>query len=474
MRKAVMILSVLLVVFFVGGIAAAVYVNAPREDVVLTEMNAYGDRSAADGLQIGLNTEVDNQMHWYTDYSLTDETIRTEFKFYQSRHNVRYEQAYQGVELESSFHYGYGLYDKNPTGIAKAYQELYDSIEPGEEARATIRVADYHDFYPIGFHIHLPGNSFWYDYGEEIGQHTSEDELALIRKFTEFFRIPVLPEERLEIHVSKYANGAMSSSSGSVTEAIGYGGDKNYDSFYLYTHSVASSDAAYFTFSPETHMGNLIDTSLIPGGYGIYRLPYTMEKNRAVTNADELTMAYALDLQERVIEMELDDAQEKLFLHTRVEYTYYLTIIDLATMEQLQRIELLSSMEDAYFTHYKGDDFFAYVLADMLIVVARQEDGSYCLEFSVPYQRPETIYAYGLEYNSALDYDGEKLAVLKLITRENGSYPETSAFNLSVYDASGIIYYGDYYSSLNLPYEHGDYQFICRPGDPIPLEVYWM
>ena len=46
------------------------------------------------------------------------------------------------------------------------------------------------------------------------------------------------------------------------------------DSFDFYTQSVATDDAFYFFFSNRTQLGNLVDTSRVPGGYGVYRLPY--------------------------------------------------------------------------------------------------------------------------------------------------------------------------------------------------------
>ena len=56
--------------------------------------------------------------------------------------------------------------------------------------------------------------------------------------------------------------------------SVGMSSTEQGDSFDFYTQSVATDDAFYFFFSNRTQLGNLVDTSRVPGGYGVYRLPY--------------------------------------------------------------------------------------------------------------------------------------------------------------------------------------------------------
>lgn len=46
---------------------------------------------------------------------------------------------------------------------------------------------------------------------------------------------------------------------------------KNADSFSFETIACSTPEAVYFTFDPHSYRGELVDTSMIPGGYGLYR-----------------------------------------------------------------------------------------------------------------------------------------------------------------------------------------------------------
>lgn len=56
----------------------------------------------------------------------------------------------------------------------------------------------------------------------------------------------------------------------------------------------------------------MVDTSLIPGGYGIYRLPYDREKE--IFLSEKLEMVYALDPEKQYTDIYASPDGAKLFL----------------------------------------------------------------------------------------------------------------------------------------------------------------
>lgn len=117
-------------------------------------------------------------------------------------------------------------------------------------------------FYRSGFlHSLLPlGEASRWVSNTEPGTET-----YVILGFRDFFKIPVIADEQVEISVSKGAGG----------RGISYGlKSTDSDSFSIRSESALTDDACYFTFTTRTVYGDIVDTNLIPGGYGIYRLPY--------------------------------------------------------------------------------------------------------------------------------------------------------------------------------------------------------
>ena len=81
-----------------------------------------------------------------------------------------------------------------------------------------------------------------------------------------FFRIPVLQDEYVELGIDKNMDGTGSGRSiSSVMEG---------DRFWMNVESVITDDTCFFWFGNRTDKDRLVDTSRIPGGYGVYMLPY--------------------------------------------------------------------------------------------------------------------------------------------------------------------------------------------------------
>ena len=104
------------------------------------------------------------------------------------------------------------MQDAQAEGLVLAYQELYAAVGPGEEKEKEIYLRDYMEFYPISVTADLPGTSF--SSGSSRlwdGEMEPGTESYVAGKIGEFFKIPVLPDERWSISLGKNDSGLIQS-----------------------------------------------------------------------------------------------------------------------------------------------------------------------------------------------------------------------------------------------------------------------
>ncbi|NLB42526.1 MAG: hypothetical protein GX815_09760, partial [Clostridiales bacterium] len=233
-----------------------------------------------------------------------------------------------------------------------------------------------------------------------------------------------------------------------------------------------------------TRNGNLIDTSFIPDGYGIYYLPYSENPivkdglNMSGILIDELSMVYSLDPEDTVFGLHTNPDQTKLLLMTNENKVCVLTVIDIETMKPLQRLELaVLGEEDSMWNTYYYDDFFAlYLTGNQIAVVDMNENGEYEHRFTVNLT-DEAEELYSLSTRAVMDWDGKSLVVSDFLSnsyyRENMDHSKYCSFYLSVYNETGLLYYGEYLSSLDVGNDLNNYDNSCRSIDYSPLSVRW-
>ncbi|MEM5767797.1 MAG: hypothetical protein AAGU32_05850, partial [Bacillota bacterium] len=257
-------------------------------------------------------------------------------------------------------------------------------------------------------------------------------------------------------------------------DIVGYGsGSTGSDSFNIWAESALTDDACYFTFNSRTTNGNLVDTSLIPGGYGIYCLPYSAgEPEDGGTQMGELSMVYPLDPTVRQVKLYTNPEQTKLLLLTLEDGKCVLTVIGIDTMQPLQRLELAEPGEDGgIWDVFNYGAFMALSLSDnRLVVVSLTDEDEYVLSISTELTDPENPLYY-LRYDSVMAWYGGRLAVSNALMNDMDRN-KTCGFYLAVYDKSGLLYYGEYASSLDAG-APDDYMYRCLPEDIAPLALRW-
>lgn len=484
MRKATILMALVLFLSIcgVGVLAADVY--EAHDKVVLTERVIYGDRSKADGLDIEINSHYQNRLTWNTwlDISETVEQ-KTEYLFSSKTRREARPVEYEGINIQNNVMDSLDAQMEGDTlqeGIAVAYKELYDETEPGQEGRKDILLKDYITHYPIGFVLDFPNTRVRSDrIDRAMWRQTdtvSENEAYIVQEIREYFKIPVLENEHLEIHVSKRTDGTKGSWGGGTSQ---YG-----DWYNMWGYSVLSDEACYFTFNTLTDKGKIIDTDELPDGYGIFCLPYHKEYDEqkrtdvSVIEVDHLEMVYPLTPGIEIAYLSLNEEQNCLYLHTVEDGTYTITVVDLATMQPKQKMDVTQFDEEPSWGISDHKDFMVidYYPSQELAVISKDEGGELTLEYICPVQ-PEGVNSY-YSYRTAMDFDGERLVLAQQLDIEYDHEPDyrdrrSCGIVIAVYEKDGLAFLGEYKSSLDTGENWANHSFYVQGDHYEPVITTW-
>jgi len=474
MKKTYVFLLILLVlaVGSVGVIGSIV--NGQKDDVTIRESVVYGDKSAAEGITIVNQTHMRHHLFWETTYHVGEKTLcETDYTYVPRGKEIEQKYVYYGIDVQDDVGYYYSGKD-NPVDMQKEFEELYDTLKKGETKSKDIYIKDYYDYYPIRMNINLP-NTVWVnnDPETEVGDNPF-DPKYVINKFQEFFKIPVLETDYVRITVSK----AKDSPNSNVAYSEERSSEPNFYqvvSVSAYTDNVCyfaiNNRSTQYEYSEDSYNrverdGAYVDTSLIPGGYGIYSFSYGRGAGEYHTgiDADSLQMVFSLEQDVSVKHMMIRDNQTRLILITEEDEGAFVKVIDLATMKEVQNIRLdktLYNQFGRYANIFEYEDFISIVYGENIVVISEQK-GVYVHEFTVPVKENERCYfpnTMSNAYSISMDFDGEKLAVVGM-QGENFGYNNCD-YCLLVYDASGLLYFGEYITGMS--------KYDC---DPVLVDTY--
>ena len=247
---------------------------------------------------------------------------------------------------------------------------------------------------------------------------------------------------------------------------------KNSDSFSFETIACGTPEAVYFTFDPHSYRGELVDTSMIPGGYGLYRLPYDSEKN--VFLPEKLKMVYPLDPTRDYVSIHSSPDGQKLLLTSRAwqfgdtkkssryedansepvtkfnrERRLTAEVVNLASMTCEKSLDVLQSRDEIQCRD--AGDYLVFSDAVSKICVIAYQDGSYhktlnLADLAMASRPDENLPCYG--YLKQMAYDGERLVlaghsyVKADRVQESWDWSPQSDAELAVYDRRGLAYFG--------------------------------
>ncbi|MBR5667291.1 MAG: hypothetical protein IKW95_06360 [Lachnospiraceae bacterium] len=462
----------LTVLLAAGFLYAVVKAETGSTRLVILPENVTGDPKAAEGLVVSFDifTEIGIENNPYEDihpeaefdtgvyrsevtyradgpvlqYEIIpgNRDYREELSHYLDEKRI-YEYTRMGMYGLESGRYHFGL----------IYNLLHGTlIKKWEEAGKPriLALSDYMDYYPMVEEVYPPG---WelrvgfssHGYASLTEQDSIQDktispfEAAMaLRELKDFFRIPVLKGEQWIMTENTYNPDPL--------------GTEHFEPKFINTNNDRN---IFVTFCSLAENGQPVDTSLIPGGYGIYILPYVSSKEnggrKSYIKTEGLRLFSPLDPNTDVRKLGMSLDGKTLYVIYIKNGEYFVRIIDAETAEVYTDVSLGEDNRtyDSDFNEilFPFEDYFAVwmnpgvVENRRLFVLGRKDDGHMGMVMDIPFT--EGIYP------SALSFDGTRLAVAST---------DYYTVQVVVYSKDGLLYQGFFEHSMyveRLDYSYG-------------------
>ena len=435
MKRSLICFFLLLVLAAGGSAAVFSQVYAARDQVELRAETVFGDPACAEGLAVTVPVSYAGQAFWETTCFLGRETrAETSYRFFQTAQPDESEPQTPALDLGTEISFGYD--SDAESGIALAYGELFEETGPGSERERVVRLADYYEYYPLTLYVTLPDRSEAYSEESYVrGLYKGAPE-RLFSAFRDFFRVRVLESETIRISVSKDAQGRLAGVGSASTDSDSYG---------LWSVSAVRGNECYFAFNAVTQQGGTVDVSGVAGGFGVYRAVFCEEEGELALSS--LETVYPLDPETAILNLTLSPDESRLLLHTGEDGDYVITELDLGTFEPVRRTAAPGVVPEGGGASLFEEEGFLVAVTDHLTVFTLAPGGDCALALSVPFDYENEPVFTPLLNSTSFVFDGSRLAVFDTLP---DAAPRGPNFYAAVYDASGLLYYGTYRSSLSL------------------------
>ncbi len=420
--------------------------SADAFSVGFSERTLWGDVSAAEGLTVTDKVNCDHHLFWDTRVYLGEEpSEKTEFSFSVSRINNVNKRDHRGMYIYpflNSYHMGFSngvtmeeLIEQNKYGwseertLLPLWKAAAADTPAGQKKTFLYRLRDYYEYYPI---------QIWFDLGKIDGSDEEKNMPALQK----FFRFPVNEEHMVYVTAEKNNDGSIMS-----LEVEGsYKGRAC--GAQLSGFSAVTPDACWYVFDNSGADGTVpLDMGMVPGGFGIYRIPYTLDQNgTAFVEGEGTRMVYSLNEGDAVLGLAANEG--KLILFTQSGEAVRMSVIDPESFSLLQTLELLREPQVTYISNrvFFDDCLVVEFSNGRLALTRRGGDGVWSVvltaDTSVLYDTDYGVTGRGISRSWA--WDGSRLACVEPVWGSVGS----TDFVLTIYDASGLRYAGVFESTL--------------------------
>ena len=454
-----------LAVGVIGGAAAVL--DSRKEAVLLDEEILYGDRAAAEGLQLDVRFDLPTPKSYSQSANVWWELNQTyenglqftpEFHFVHEAADKTYYWEPQGLRLETLGDYQ-GAYNDQYWITDTFFESLGGELSDSEYEICTVDLYEHFEYLPLWFE---------FDYPQGVNDLTVNEQVIgsgyqLYRKLNELFPIPVPQKTMIEIEGMRDAEDGILKYAYRRTYA--YDENGNSVDLVLSSPSFCTEDGIYFTISPTANNGERIDLSALKLGYGIYFLPvapyYPDDPEDALRQPDPDGLRRVIELDpnliDEIIELQWSEADDRLYVLSRTNGRTFLRCYDGSTYALVDTIEL-----GAAFSEIRYEDGYLIVCyTDKTFSVFDERKGGYEERFrhrshfneAYLFDRPETYVAF----------DGSRLAVASADYDSNDH-----DYVLAVYDAAGLQFHANYTTSLHSAC-YSDWYYL----QDAPMSVHW-
>lgn len=456
MKKVLLALSLVLILAASTAAYGASAIFTTRDQVVYTEERLFGDPAALEGVTVNVRSTENYQLYWNSTFSPAHPELQhTEYEFFEVEAYDRFQTGkrelweYGGLSLfghpSKSLDLAEVELHENPAPLAQAYRDLAKGMAPGQDASREILLKDYMEFYPLDYGMFAPEVD---SFGTGIEGYEQYSEEYVCAWLENYFRIPVLEDEYCEISVRR--------TDGEYISGWGFGITNTGDRFAMGTASAVTEEAAYFSFDAHSDDEKLVDLSLLPDGFGVYRLPFTDVSLEGVTGSGRvvkcvdvhnLEMICPLDPNLRLLDLTIDYQMERLMVHSIKEGTYTIIFVDMTTGAVLQKLPVMAA-EEGGLSRYQFEDFWVtmnYITDEVAVITRDGAEGHKValLTRGIPEGNDRTYL-----YPDIMAFDGQRLVMgsPEFGARWSGS---GSDLYITAFDSTGLIYHSLWQSSLN-------------------------
>ncbi len=451
-----MILFFLCCALSLGGIlAAGTAVYRSRDQVEITETALYGDPAWAEGVTLTGHYDWSQTIYWDTVYTVGDlEHARTTFELCPNGRSE--EVSGSDGRFDADVFPGMGVFggfilEELLYGYGPILKDMAAEMAPGESLTRTVELRDYYEYYPFVFFLETGSAGVSQ---EDVSYQDPDDPWYLcwsevFETLRDFFKIPIPEGSQATLTLELDDSG----------EPVSMEAQPLSDTCTPTFLSVVSDTAFYITFGTYGQF----DYSQIPGGLGVYRLPYEEDGNPLTVHADQLENICPLPNDTAILGLEASADQSQIFLLTEEEGLLVLTVLDEETGEFQQRLELLELEDGEYCGFRVFEDCLLCTLYDGRFALAEQlPEGIWRLALvsALPEEsllgeaEDDSTLIWLLQsnwllqsYYSDLLWNGERLTIAAPLAR-NWTEPEQTSVLVCVYDKTGVRYVGRYDSSL--------------------------
>ncbi len=489
MKKSIWLVLILFILG-TGILCAAAFIADAEKEVVLTEKTLYGDKSAVKGLQVEMNTNLENTLHWNIRHQFESGQTESRFKFgkryakesanwwmWDSGKGIRLGLGVPSMgSLKTSYAGGAAgnfLKYYEEFGLGDVMEEIVEQAVKNAPAGTTYEeffyLKDYMDVYPLTVDVYVLSGV-----GDVNGAMTPERVFS--ECFREYFQMPMQDGYGVTISIEKDEKGEI--------EMISLSDGESADRPEIERFSVLTDKGCYFTFQERNGRTRLFDTSRLLE-YGLYYIPYRVDGESKWMYFEDMRVVYPMDQQIRLEQIALSEDESQVYLLLTDRGMLKFAVIDVKTAQTEQIIDLVPVSESYYpeplNSSYEYDNFIAVNVVGedpQTLILEKGDDGRFEHVLTAHVQE---LLVLGSNYNwstfgnnnitkwtdeisnTTMAWNGEQLAVASF----QWANQYTCNFHLAVYGKTGLLYCGEYQNSLNSDHEVNAYHsyWSCRPDE---------
>lgn len=462
MKKSLVFAGIISLALLAGGFYGVSEIAEQKDRVVIYCQTLEGDVKEAEGIRFQMRTNWAERLFWDTKVTISDvsdgmvdsETVFTSDwesgATYSQRFYSPLLHSKEGVELFCEN--GTQIYGLSAQGLSleessirfgKAAIDVASRAEGKETYTEVVKVSDYYEYYNIWMDVYSKRNQIWNVDGDDI---------------SDFFGIQVPDTHMIEVTIGKNAEDKVKNVE--IRTVSGGVQDQFVNSSYM------TEDGVYFAFHCVDEQGKMINTKTKVGN-GLFYLPLKTVKDGVVeVMALDMKKVFSLPSENCwVVDVQMDEQQEQLLLLVREGNQLVLLVVDVAYMEEQQRIVLTDFTDEAALKQMDqvAGGLFVLLSDGSFSYITREDDGSYHKQITGSLgtdPRPERHTERPLSYD--LDYQNGRLA---LICEE--SYYGSSAY-VYVFGKESLLYKGYY---LHCADYEGYFSNRIYLNEEAPLEI---